>query len=153
MTGTAICPPRLRKHGANRPKVEGADVHHNPTPGPADQSYLYGHIWVTMSLAVRHPQWGPLALPLRVMLYVRRKTRATIPPWRRWPRFATIEQDFHDVKEVGGAGQQQVRNIWTNLAAYNLNLSRGRSPQKSFNGPKPSWHWPPDLNQFSESAG
>jgi len=66
---------------------------------------------------------------------------------------ATIEQDFHDVKEVGGAGQQQVRNIWTNLAAYNLNLSRGRSPQKSFNGPKPSWHWPPDLNQFSESAG
>jgi hypothetical protein len=35
---------------------------------------------------------------------------------------ATIEQDFHDVKEVWGAGQQQVRNIWTNLAAYHLNL-------------------------------
>jgi hypothetical protein len=35
---------------------------------------------------------------------------------------ATIEQDFHDVKEVWGSGQQQVRNIWTNLAAYNLNL-------------------------------
>ena len=35
---------------------------------------------------------------------------------------ATIEQDFHDVKEVWGTGQQQVRNIWTNLAAYNLNL-------------------------------
>jgi hypothetical protein len=29
---------------------------------------------------------------------------------------ATIEQDFHDVKEVWGTGQQQVRNIWTNLA-------------------------------------
>lgn len=41
------------------PKVEGADIHHNPTPGPADQSYLYGHIWVTISLAVRHPLWGP----------------------------------------------------------------------------------------------
>jgi len=26
------------------PKVEGADIHHNPTPGPADQTYLYGHI-------------------------------------------------------------------------------------------------------------
>ena len=25
------------------PKVEGADIHHNPTPGPADQPYLYGH--------------------------------------------------------------------------------------------------------------
>ena len=35
---------------------------------------------------------------------------------------ATIEQDFHDVKEVWGAGQQQVRNIWTNVAVYQLNL-------------------------------
>ncbi len=35
---------------------------------------------------------------------------------------ATIEQDFHDVKEVWGSGQQQVRNIWSNLAVYNLNL-------------------------------
>lgn len=35
---------------------------------------------------------------------------------------ATIEQDFHDVKEVWGAGQQQVRNIWTNVAVYNMNL-------------------------------
>jgi hypothetical protein len=35
---------------------------------------------------------------------------------------ATIEQDFHDVKEVWGAGQQQVRNIWTNAAVYQLNL-------------------------------
>ena len=40
------------------PKVEGADVHHNPTPGPADQPFLYGHVWVTISLALRHPLWG-----------------------------------------------------------------------------------------------
>ena len=26
------------------------------------------------------------------------------------------------MKEVWGSGQQQVRNIWTNLAVYNLNL-------------------------------
>jgi PAS domain S-box-containing protein len=71
------------------PKVEGADVHHNPTLGPADQPYLCGHIWVTISLALRHPQWGPLALPLRAMLYVRQQTMATIPEWRRWHRFAT----------------------------------------------------------------
>lgn len=61
------------------PKVEGADVHHNPTPGPADQPFLYGHVWVTISLALRHPMWGPLALPLRAMLY------ATFTR-RRWPR-------------------------------------------------------------------
>jgi hypothetical protein len=71
------------------PKVEGADVHHNPTPGPADQPYLYGHVWVTISLALRHPQWGSLALPLLAMLYVREKTMATIPKCRRWKRFAT----------------------------------------------------------------
>ena len=66
------------------PKVEGADVHHNPTPGPADQPFLYGHVWVTISLALRHPQWGPLALPLRAMLYVREKSLAAIPRSRRW---------------------------------------------------------------------
>lgn len=71
------------------PKVEGAGVHHNPTPGPADQPFLYGHIWVTVSLAMRHPQWGPLALPLRAMLYVREQTLAKIPKSRRWQRFAT----------------------------------------------------------------
>lgn len=35
---------------------------------------------------------------------------------------ATIEQDFHDLKEVWGVGQQQVRNIWTNVAVYHLHL-------------------------------
>lgn len=66
------------------PKVEGAGVHHNPTPGPADQAYLYGHIWVTLSLTVRHPLWGAMALPLRAMLYVRQKTIASISKRRRW---------------------------------------------------------------------
>jgi hypothetical protein len=33
-----------------------------------------------------------------------------------------IQQEFHDVKEVRGIGQQQVRNIWNNVAAFNLNL-------------------------------
>src|SRR5215831_14352641 len=37
------------------PKVEGAGLHHNPTPGPADHKFLYGHVWVTLALLVRHP--------------------------------------------------------------------------------------------------
>lgn len=74
-----------RRYG---PKVEGAGIHRNPTPGPADQKYLYGHIWVTLSLALRHPRFGPLGLPLRAMLYVRRQTIAKIPKWRNWT-FAT----------------------------------------------------------------
>jgi hypothetical protein len=75
-----------KRYGA---KVEGADIHHNPTPGPADQPYLYGHVWVTISLALRHPKWGTIGLPLRAMLYVRKRTMATIPKVRGWQRFAT----------------------------------------------------------------
>jgi hypothetical protein len=35
---------------------------------------------------------------------------------------SSIEQLFHDIKEVWGAGQQQVRNLFTNVACYHLNL-------------------------------
>ena len=260
------------------PQVQGAGIHHNPTPGPADQKFLYGHIWVTISLVLRHPLWQTIGLPLLGLLYVRAKDIGKIPKEHGWQfrtklelavqpllRFAqlakaagkavwvvadgayakrpflqplrargvtvvsrlrkdaalrtvpsprktpqrgrprkygaqrihlarraahpagwqqvecivygqqtvksvktflatyrpadglirvvivqedhgcefffctdpgaapreiietfadraAIEQDFHDVKEVWGAGQQQVRNIWTNVAAYNLNL-------------------------------
>lgn len=51
--------------------VEGAGVHHNPTPGPADGEWLYGHNWVTLAWLMTHPLWGVIAMPLRSMLYVR----------------------------------------------------------------------------------
>jgi hypothetical protein len=33
---------------------------------------------------------------------------------------AALEQVFHDVKEVHGAGQQQLRHVWANVGAWNL---------------------------------
>lgn len=36
-------------------------------------------------------------------------------------RFA-IEQNFHDLKQIEGAGQQQVRNFWANIGVYHLNI-------------------------------
>ncbi len=33
-----------------------------------------------------------------------------------------LEQVFHDVKEVHGAGQQQLRNVWANIAAWHAIL-------------------------------
>jgi hypothetical protein len=34
----------------------------------------------------------------------------------------SLEQAFHDLKEVWGAGQQQLRRVWANVGAYHLNL-------------------------------
>jgi DDE superfamily endonuclease len=63
------------------PQVEGAGIHHNPTPGPADQQFLYGHLWVTLAWVVRHPRWGTIGLPLRALLYVRQKQIAFVQRW------------------------------------------------------------------------
>lgn len=55
------------------PQVQGAGIHHNPTPGPAGEKFVYGHIWVCLAWLARHPAWDTLALPLRALLYVRAK--------------------------------------------------------------------------------
>jgi hypothetical protein len=94
------------------PKVEGADIHHNPTPGPADQKYLYGHIWVTLSLAVRHPCFGALALPLRAMLYVRRKTMAKIPQWRGWTFATKLVLAARLVEWIAPLVKQAGKTLW-----------------------------------------
>jgi len=94
------------------PKVEGADIHHNPTPGPADQKYLYGHIWVTLSLAVRHPRFGALALPLRAMLYVRQKTMAKIPKWRGWAFATKLVLAARLVEWIAPIVKQAGKTLW-----------------------------------------
>jgi hypothetical protein len=66
------------------PHVQGAGIHHNPSPGPADAPFLYGHVWVTLSLLVIHPLWGPLSLPLRASLYVRKKDVPRLPARQHW---------------------------------------------------------------------
>ena len=72
------------------PKVEGAGVHHNPTPGPAGAKFLYGHVWVTLAWVVRHPLWGAIGLPLLAHLYVRRKDiEAQLLPFLRQVTFRT----------------------------------------------------------------
>jgi hypothetical protein len=94
------------------PMVEGADIHHNPTPGPADQKYLYGHIWVTLSLAMRHPQFGALSLPLLAMLYVRKKTMATIPAWRDWTFATKLTLAARLVEWIAPIVKQAGKTLW-----------------------------------------
>jgi hypothetical protein len=94
------------------PGVEGADVPHNPTPGPADQKFLYGHVWVTLAIAVRHPLWGSLALPLQAMLYVRRKTLSAIPSTRRWDFQTKLELAVMLVKWFVPLLKHAGKTIW-----------------------------------------
>jgi hypothetical protein len=61
------------------PKVQGAGIHHNPTPGPAGSKFLYGHSWVTLSRVAHHPHHGVIGLPLLAMLYVRKKGVPDLP--------------------------------------------------------------------------
>jgi hypothetical protein len=70
------------------PHVQGAGVHHNPTPGPAGSPYVYGHVFVVLGLLATHPAWGVIALPLLARLYVRKKDLSAIDPKHR-PAFRT----------------------------------------------------------------
>ena len=70
------------------PKVQGAGVHHNPTPGPAGSPFVYGHVWVVLGLRVAHPLGGIVALPLLARLYIRQKHLGAIAAKHR-PAFVT----------------------------------------------------------------
>jgi hypothetical protein len=62
------------------PCIDGAGIHHNPTPGPAGERFVYGHVWVTLALLVCHPLFGPIALPLLSRLYIRQKDHPKLLP-------------------------------------------------------------------------
>ena len=62
------------------PFVEGAGIHHNPTPGAAENKFLYGHVWVVLSWVVRHSLWGTIGLPILALMYVRQKNLKSIAP-------------------------------------------------------------------------
>jgi DDE superfamily endonuclease len=66
------------------PHVQGAGVHHNPTPGPTDRRFLYGHVWVTLAWVANHPLYGAIGLPIRALLYVRRKDVPRVPRRQGW---------------------------------------------------------------------
>ena len=74
------------------PHVEGAGIHRNPTPGPADQTFAYGHVWVTIAWVVRHPCWGTIGLPLLAKLYVRAKNIPLLSALYGWKFQTKLEQ-------------------------------------------------------------
>jgi hypothetical protein len=91
LTSTAVKSKRLvmgiddtptQRYG---PCVEGAGIHHHPSPGPAGEKRLYGHIWVTLAALAKHPNWGTIALPVQAQVYIRQVDVAKLPPDRPRP--------------------------------------------------------------------
>lgn len=94
------------------PKVEGAGIHHNPTPGPAGQKFLYGHVWVTLSWLVRHTCWGTIGLPLLAALYIRQVDVPKIS-WLYRLKFQTkLEQAADMVEWLAGWLQCLRKTLW-----------------------------------------
>jgi hypothetical protein len=92
------------------PKVEGAGVHHDPTPGPTGGAFCYGHVWVTLAVVVRHGCWGTIGLPIWSWLYVRQKDIAKLPNRYGWEFQTKLEQAADLVQmaaeSLGRAGKQ-----------------------------------------------
>jgi hypothetical protein len=94
------------------PCVEGAGIHHNPTPGPTHQPFLYGHLWVTLAWVVRHPLWHTVALPLVADLYIRQADLPAIDADRR-PAFVTkLEQAAAQITWVAAQLHGTDKPIW-----------------------------------------
>ena len=120
---------RPRKYGAKRMHLARRAAH--PLGWQTVECFLYGQ-WATKTIKTFLATYPPADGVIRVVIVQEERgcqhffsTDPQATPQQIIEAFAdraSIEQDFHDVKEVWGAGQQQVRNIWANVAAFNLNL-------------------------------
>lgn len=52
-------------------KVEGAGLHHQQTSKPDGDCWVFGHVWVTLSIVLNHPLFGSVGLPVFSKLYIR----------------------------------------------------------------------------------
>jgi hypothetical protein len=83
------------------PEVQGAGVHHNPTPGPAGSKFLYGHSWVVLSRIAHHVHGGTIGLPLLGRLDIRDKDLPGLPEAIDW-EFRTKPQLAADLITQAG---------------------------------------------------
>jgi len=120
-----------RKYGFHRISLAKRAAH--PQGWQTLEAVLYGGRLVTKTYKTFLATWPVVGGTIRVVLV--RESR------EHWDAFfctdpaattrqilecyadrSAIEQVFHDIKEVWGAGEQQVRNLWRNIGCFHLNL-------------------------------
>jgi hypothetical protein len=94
------------------PKVQGAGIHHNPTPGPTGQKFLYGHLWVTLAWIVSHRRWGMIGRPLLALLYVRQQDVARLPARCGWSFATKLELAVRLVHWLVGWARFLGKTLW-----------------------------------------
>lgn len=94
------------------PKVQGAGIHHDPTPGPSGNTFCYGHVWVTLAVVLRHHRWGTIGLPIFSWLYVRRQDVPKIPKRCRWTFQTKLEQAADLVIRAAKLLHYHGKSVW-----------------------------------------
>jgi hypothetical protein len=94
------------------PQVQGAGIHHDPTPGPAGTPFCYGHVWVTLALAIRHRLWGTIGLPILAWLYVREKDVEKIAEQHGWNFQTKLEQAADLAVKAAKMLQSSGKDVW-----------------------------------------
>jgi hypothetical protein len=93
-------------------EVEGAGIHHNPTPGPDAAKFIYGHVWVTLSALVRHRLWGTIGMPLLAKMYVRAKDIGSVPEHYRIGFQNKLQQAAELVKWAAKCCKRMGKTLW-----------------------------------------
>lgn len=94
------------------PQVEGAGIHHNPTPGPAGEKFVYGHVWVTLAALARHEERGTVALPLLSQMYVREKDIPRLDPDRRVPFRTKLQMAAEQLRWLVSQRGGRYEEVW-----------------------------------------
>jgi hypothetical protein len=94
------------------PFVEGCGTHHNPSPGPAGEKFLYGHVWVVLAALARHPDRGTIALPLQAQLYIRRADVDQLPPERKRPFRTKLELAAEQLRWLRPWVERHFEQLW-----------------------------------------
>jgi hypothetical protein len=94
------------------PEVEGCGIHHNPSPGPAGEKFVYGHVWVTLAALTHHPDCDTLALPLQAQLYIRAANLPRLPPDRRRPFRTKLELAAQQLQWLLPSVQRDFEERW-----------------------------------------